>query len=221
MLDQSIIIETNNTKVIKKKYHEIKGITKWIIAEFPFIQLLYPFETNPWKRMTREYTFFSNPPRNIKTPKILRYDPQNLEIIREYIDGKEIKLSEEEAMLIGKKLAKLHEDNYCLGDTKPSNFLIVDKDLYVIDAEQAINNCYEDAYKLWDALFHLFAVNLIFYWSSKKDIELYTDSLLNTYLDNVSKKYDYSSIKSTINFFSILNPLLGSRIRKILFSRTN
>jgi tRNA A-37 threonylcarbamoyl transferase component Bud32 len=217
MLSQSIIIEINGKKYVKKSYGEIVGITKWIIANFPFVQLLYPFETDPWKRMVREYLFFVNPPRAVRTPIIIGYYPNELVIIREYIDGKKIMLSTDDAVRLGEKLAEMHNENYCLGDTKPSNFVVLNNELYVIDAEQAIKECYEDAYRVWDVLFHILAVSITYTGAPPREISNYTEDFLYSYVKKSPKALDYASIRRIIRFFSSINPLFGAKVQRILF----
>lgn len=219
MLNQSEIIEMDGVKVVRKRYGELKGIVKWLIADFPFLQLLYPFETDPWKRMTREYTFFANPPKRVKTPRVLRYDPKALEIIREYIEGRDIEVSEADATLVGEKFAEMHNQNFCLGDTKPSNFKIQGNELYVIDAEQAINYCYENSYKAWDVIFHLMSINPSSLGGPLKEVESYADFLLNSYFDKLGEPPKYFTIQNVVSFLLLINPVLGSRVRRILVTR--
>lgn len=220
MLSQSTIIEINGKKYVKKSYGEIAGITKWVIVNFPFIQLLYPFETDPWKRMIREYSFFINPPRTVKTPKILEYNPNELVLIREYIGGREPSLNGEDAVMLGEKLADIHNEDYCLGDTKPSNFILLNNEVYVIDAEQSIKECYEDAYKIWDTLFHLLAVTITFTGASPRRLSNYAEDFLHAYLKKYPKALDYGTIKRIVWIFSLINPLFGTKIQRILFEKS-
>lgn len=216
MLDQSVIVHINGRKAVRKRYGEVRGLIKWVIAGFPLVQLLYPFDTDPWVRMAREFRFFSSPPKGVKVPKVLELDPKKIEIVREYVEGREISCNSlEDSSALGELLAIIHEAGYCLGDTKPSNFLISGDEIYVIDAEQATAECVEERYKLWDLLFHLFALSYARPNAPRETLNAYSEEFLHSYFSSRSRKFDYSSVKDVVGFFYVLSPHIPSKLRSL------
>ncbi|WP_338600244.1 serine/threonine protein kinase [Sulfolobus tengchongensis] len=143
---QSRIIKKDDGLYVQKCYMTIFGIKWYFISTFFWN---YPYVADPKERFTRELDFFLDKWKDIVVvPKLIDIDAKELCITREYIDGDEI--GEENIEIVAKGLREIHDTGYVLGDTKISNFVIVNKSKFaVIDAEQSFrsNNSY---YKAWD-----------------------------------------------------------------------
>ncbi len=152
-ISQTNVIEKNGKRVVVKRYNRPIGLLKWIAVALPPLVSYYPIETNPLIRMIREESFFTKPPENVYTPKIISVDYERLVIEREYIPGKPLNPSSiNDARLLGETLASIHNQNYCLGDCRVDNFIKSTGKVYVVDAEQSITRCLKNDYKVWDFL---------------------------------------------------------------------
>ncbi|MEM1625702.1 MAG: serine/threonine protein kinase [Sulfolobaceae archaeon] len=140
------------------KYYDTLMSIKWyfIVSAFK----VYPFVSSPKERMKRELNFMTyNWKDKIFVPKIIDFDFEKFILYREYIDGRELK-DQEDYELLGSSLSVIHNNNFVLGDTKISNFLIDKynkKKLYVIDAEQSLQ-LDSPKYRSWDLLVLLFFI---------------------------------------------------------------
>ncbi len=149
VISQVEIMEVSGSKYVRKRYDKEVGIFKWLPPSL-MLKELYPFTLNPKERLLREVAFFSSKWDVFNVPKVIRYDIEKLELIREYVDGKVISLRcYDEAELLGKAMAEIHSKDYALGDVKPTNFIIRNARLYVIDAEQSVSKATLNM-KCWD-----------------------------------------------------------------------
>lgn len=144
--------------VTVKRYKDIRGI-KWGVLNLWSLKNA-DFTINPAERLYREFrasrelrTF------GLVTPEIIAvFFPQTLSVTRfitgkdlskveaSYLDGKTEKLTP--IFSFGRDLAIMHNNGYCMGDTKPSNAIYSDEDsrIYFVDLEQA----HPDGNKTWD-----------------------------------------------------------------------
>ncbi|MHC1586708.1 MAG: hypothetical protein ACXQTV_04110, partial [Candidatus Hecatellaceae archaeon] len=60
---------------------------------------------------------------------------------------------------LAKILASLHREGWCLGDPKPSNFIIGNGQIYIIDCEQAVKT-QNETYRVWDLVSSFFLLRL-------------------------------------------------------------
>ncbi|RLI35158.1 hypothetical protein DRO53_01940 [Candidatus Bathyarchaeota archaeon] len=158
VLEQVEIVERNGLKVVVKRFSDIQGL-KWI-GLIPF-KSFYPFTFSAAGRLERECNFLTQPHSQIKTPKIYRVDWERKILEREYVEG--VKLSDIDVLEAAEKLAKilasLHREGWCLGDPKPSNFIIGNGQIYIIDCEQAVKT-QNETYRIWDLVSSFFLLRL-------------------------------------------------------------
>ena len=149
VISQAEIFEVSGRRYVRKRYDKEIGIFKWLPPSL-MLKDLYPFTLNPKERLLRELNFFSNKWSKFYVPKIVSYDLSKLELVREYVDGSALTFRySHEAEALGIVLGEIHSKNYALGDLKPTNFIIKDSKIYIIDAEQAITNASLNI-KCWD-----------------------------------------------------------------------
>lgn len=158
LLSQSRIMEKNGVKVVIKKYDRESGFIKWITVKTASLMVpIYPYTFSPRERMRREVEFFTRRPGNVNVPKILEVNNDKLYIVREYVDGEVFSptFKPDYWSLLAEALYRIHRDNYVMGDSKYTNFMIKDRSqVYVIDAEQAIYS-EEEIHRAWDILVFL------------------------------------------------------------------
>jgi len=136
---------------------------KWLIS-LPTL-VFYPYSINPKTRFFREVNFFTEWSKKkhpvIKVPKILGMDYSRLIIVREYIKGRTAyDIGLDGFLPLFEALAFIHNEGWVLGDTKPSNFLLDDKNhVFVIDAEQAIRSNNVE-FMAWDLAILLLVTNV-------------------------------------------------------------
>ena len=163
LISQTRIVERGGEKIVVKDYSKPMGLIKWMITLFPPISTYYPFETDPLERMLRETRFFETPPRGVGVPRVLRVDPQELVMEREFIEGQTYYDNpREHSYHIGRTLGEVHRQDYCLGDTKPDNFVLSPSGkVYIVDAEQSLLKCEFEEYKTWDIMVFLAFLYLV------------------------------------------------------------
>ncbi|WFO74513.1 hypothetical protein J4526_05345 [Desulfurococcaceae archaeon MEX13E-LK6-19] len=158
---QTEIIKIGNKKYAKKKYTKELGIIKWFIIKSLSIPVsIYPFVFNPRERMRREIDFFDNMYRKILVPKVIEVNWDKLYIIREYVEGHILNLRHDVKTWseVGTTLHKVHNEDYSLGDSKVTNFLVSKNNtVYIIDAEQAIASSATN-HRIWDIIVFLATV---------------------------------------------------------------
>ncbi|KYH38549.1 MAG: Mn2+-dependent serine/threonine protein kinase [Candidatus Hecatellales archaeon B24] len=184
VLDQTVIVERDGVKLAVKKFSDLPGL-KWILS-LPF-KALYPFTLSACERLKREYTFFKGEHEKFKTPKVYLVDWKEKILEREFIEG--VKLSEadvvEAAGILASTLAWLHREGWCLGDSKPSNFILKNRTVYIIDGEQAVRNSSEN-YRVWDLAFSLFSLG-----ASKP-----LDTMMDSYDMKILRRFSHSYLKA-------------------------
>lgn len=183
IISQSEIVTVNGVKYVRKRYAKEVGIMKWLPPVL-FLKPIYPFTLEPKERLQREVKFFSMSWRSFHVPKILKYDINKLEILREYIAGDVINYkSINDVETLAKVYAEVHSTGYSLGDVKPTNFLKDEKgNIYVIDAEQAVKSEGVDA-KSWD-LIATVLLSSYTYIANMTGFKNFLKSFLKGYLDN-------------------------------------
>jgi len=126
---------------------------------------------------------------------------KNFALLEEFIEGDEI--NEENIEIVAKGLREIHEVGYVLGDTKISNFVIVNRSkLAVIDAEQSFksNNLY---YRAWDlVVFFLFLSYKIVNINHFQEV---AKRFLDEYMPDKSIAKEFFDIKN-INLMGLYPP---------------
>jgi len=209
---QSYLLKENNSKYVVKRYDAVTSI-KWYFIVPTF--RAYPFASRPSERMRRELDFMTYKWHGIvSVPKIIDFDLDSFTVYREYIEGSEVK-ELQDFKLIGRALRIIHENNFVLGDTKPSNFLI-DREkerVYVIDAEQSLESDLTK-YKSWDLLVLLFFIAIEYVYDIKKFEEI-SLIILETYEPIPEIIKGILSIENT-PLLSFFPPLHLEYLRKII-----
>jgi tRNA A-37 threonylcarbamoyl transferase component Bud32 len=150
---QSKIIELNNSKYVVKSYASEHGILKWYLVALGNIPIQkFPFVHDPVKRMEREVSFMRRADCFSK-PEIYIVDYKEVKIVRSFINGVVYGFNAPLNIhsLVARELGACHEAGWVLGDTKISNFIVGDGEVYIIDAEQAIDK-YNHEFAAWDLL---------------------------------------------------------------------
>jgi tRNA A-37 threonylcarbamoyl transferase component Bud32 len=163
LLDQTDVKLVDGNKVAVKHYTKPSGLIKWLILNFPPIPFYYPLTLDPEERMKREIAFFNSEIVGVFRPKIYKINWEKIFMEREYIEGREISLeSIEDIEALGRTISKIHSASFCLGDTKPENFIVSNEKVYVIDAEQSLERCPKKKYIGWDIML----TALFIFWSN-------------------------------------------------------
>jgi tRNA A-37 threonylcarbamoyl transferase component Bud32 len=179
LISQTEIIEREGRKLIVKKFTKEIGLIKWIPPAIIF-RATYPFSLLAKERFRREVRFLTNPWTRFKTPRIVEVHEEELTIVREYVDG-EILNYRRNLPLLATALAEIHMKGWALGDVKPTNFIVSSREeLYVIDAEQAVDSG-NTSHMSWDLMLTAFFAAYAYLF----DLEGYKKALkvfFNTYL---------------------------------------
>ena len=210
VLEQVKIVDKEYGKVIVKKFLDLSSL-KWLIS-LPF-KPFYPFTLLAEERLKREHEFFTSNHSNFKTPKVYFVDWKGKTLEREFIEGE--KLSEvdiiEATENLAKTLANIHKEGWCLGDSKPSNFIRSCKEIYVVDGEQAIRS-FNKSYMVWDL------VILLLFLSFYKPLKATVNYM--EILHRFSEKYlevggDLKILNLTLKFLDILK-VKGQKVKLFL-----
>jgi len=184
LISQAEVITFEGRRAIKKVFTSEVGIIKWLPPTLLF-RPVYPFTLDPRERFKRELNFFnlgaSGKWSAFSTPKVLSVDESSLTLIREYVEGDLIDYKKD-IKLLAAALAEVHSKGYVLGDVKPTNFIIGNGNLYIIDAEQAIESVSAE-HRAWDLMLSTFFMSYIMLW----DMPTFKDlirAFLKYYLDN-------------------------------------
>jgi len=205
LIAQVEVVQYQGKKYVLKKFTKEVGVVKWI-PPIVFFRINYPYTLIPKERFERELKFFNTEWRKVETPKIIESDPENLIIVREFINGRSLSY-EKDAEKLGCVLAHIHESNWALGDTKPSNFLVDNQqNLYVIDAEQSIQTS-KPLHKAWDLMLTAFFAAYRFLSNPDRYSEV-LKKFFDSYLDT-GGSYEILQELTTAKFsgLAILMPL--------------
>ncbi len=132
-----------------KRFRDVKGM-KWGILNLWSLRNA-DFATNPLTRLFREYRGIRHFRKfGLHTPEVLAVFLSQRMLVTRFVVGKDLSkiqseyLSEESSNLapfekFGNTLAILHNNGYCMGDSKPSNAILCDSDseIYLADLEQS------------------------------------------------------------------------------------
>jgi tRNA A-37 threonylcarbamoyl transferase component Bud32 len=141
--------KAKTVSVAVKRYQDVKGM-KWGVLNVWSLNSAN-FTTNPMERIFREYRA-SRKLREfgLNTAEVLAVFLDQKMIVTRFIVGKDLSKLESEYLddesddltpfeMFGKDLAKMHNNGYCMGDTKPSNTILSSDNskIYFTDLEQA------------------------------------------------------------------------------------
>lgn len=158
LISQTYVSEHRGRKVVVKNFSHSMGVLKWAVFGVLY-RLGYPYSVYPLSRMKRELRFFlclNGSAGRILTPTVITFDMDKRIEVREFVDGTPLNpaASDKHARLLGEALGELHKSGWCLGDTKPSNFIYRDEEdrIFVIDGEQAERLSHEARFRSWDVI---------------------------------------------------------------------
>ncbi len=116
---------------------------KWIVAAGLSLPI-YPYRLDPRSRLEAEYSAVCRMlDLGLPVPEPLLIDPRGLRAAYEYIPGTplhQVIASNPETPLIAEAaalIARIHSHGWVVGDTNPSNFIVVQDAVHLVDLEQA------------------------------------------------------------------------------------
>jgi Kae1-associated kinase Bud32 len=201
-------------KITVKNFADLRAL-KWVVLNM-WALLSKRFDMGQTSRLQREYSALRRlRGLGFKTPDILAVVLDQRLLVTEYIEGVDVgqllpkALSgDDEAMnavrLYGEALGKVHQEGYTLGDTKPSNTILADGAIYLVDLEQATRN--ND--RGWD-------IAEFIYYSSKltideKAVRHLAKEFLNGYLKHGTKESVKESLK--FKYLAPFQPILAPNV---------
>lgn len=184
---QSKILIVNDKTYLIKDYATELGILKWYMVILPsFTIKKYPLRPEPLERLKREVAFMRKTRDCFNKPEILLVDYGKLKLVREFIRGEiySYKAPSRVHYEVGHNLGICHASGWALGDSKITNFIYRDDKVYIIDAEQAINECNLE-YAAWDLLVLISTILIDGYgvamWADHFNLKV-VDNILEGYL---------------------------------------
>jgi tRNA A-37 threonylcarbamoyl transferase component Bud32 len=211
---QSKPFEVNGFKYVLKNYTREAGIVKWmVVRSASSVFRVYPYVSDPFKRMEREVEFLRASLPGVQKPAIIIADWKGISIVREYVEGNIVSpLDPATYREVGRLLASIHSGGYALGDAKYYNFLAGEKSTYIIDGEQALHTD-NPRHKAWDI--GVFLITASYGFINAKSILQpkrylnYVDEMLSSYREvNPDYMEVFSGFKSLLirNIATLLTP---------------
>jgi len=214
----SIEDKNHKLKVVIKNFSDIKAL-KWIFLNI-WTLLSKRFDMNPMSRLYREYSAMRKlRDLGLNTPKVISIILDHKILVTEYIDGPDLaKLimgfftgNERNLNTVrqyGQELGKVHSAGYTLGDTKPSNILVSNNKIYLVDLEQMGQN----NEKGWD-------IAEFVYYSSKFTLDsdkagILVEEFLDGYLSYGRKEWVKESLK--IGYLTPFQPMLAPNVSRTI-----
>lgn len=216
LVSQSRVVETPYGRRVVKDYSRPMGVAKWVLGLLPPASIHYPYETSALGRLLREERFYTRPPRGVRVPRVYEVDYRRTVMVKEYIEGTPLSVpGEREAGVLGDALGRIHSQDYCLGDTKPSNFLKTrEGQVAVIDAEQALTGCGDEEYKDWDTVLLMV---FLYYADPLTPPARYGDAL-SSLLDAYMRHRDFGrrSLERVHSLLLLLPPNYAGVVKRLL-----
>lgn len=144
-------------RIAVKRYQDVKGM-KWGVLNIWSLNNAN-FTIDPMQRMFREYIAYRQLPEfGLHTPEIVAVFLDQKILVTKFVDGRDLSKHETEYLnnesdnlipfkLFGRALGVMHNNDYCMGDTKPSNAILSDDSkIFFADLEQAQRH----GNKIWD-----------------------------------------------------------------------
>ncbi len=156
-----VVDRESGIKMVVKSFSEYTS-AKWFLIS-PTVDLMTLIDIRPkilpQTRFWNEYRYtIELRGRGVYTQRILYIDPWSLTMLKEYIEGEPLSSYASDRASIGeaieifmRTIAEIHSNEICLTDTKPDNFIAVDKGetAYCVDLEQA-GRCRRYSHMAWD-----------------------------------------------------------------------
>lgn len=211
--------------VAVKRYKDIRGM-KWGVLNLWSLKNA-DFTINPIERLCREFRASREfRTLGLATPEIIAvFFPQILtaskfirgkdlsKVEASYLDGRAEELYP--ILSFGRDLAIMHNNGYCMGDTKPSNAIYSDDDyqIYLVDLEQS----HREGNKTWDlAEFIYYSVRFTLKEDrARKLISAFVQGYLEKAEDNRPVE-DAGALRYRAPFQAFIAPNIMSAIRRDL-----
>ncbi|ACL10969.1 Mn2+-dependent serine/threonine protein kinase [Desulfurococcus amylolyticus 1221n] len=208
---QTSVIMVGSKKLVVKEYGREVGLIKWFMVNLSSFSIkMYPFVLNPRNRMEREVAFLKTSTPGFSKPSLYIVDYIGKRIIRGYVEGEKLTytMPVEVYRLLGELLGRLHCSNWAIGDTKISNFIHSGGEIYIIDAEQAIETRNVEHF-IWDLIVLI----------STLAISCYTNCILNqnTYLDRLQGFIKGYLGSTCIPMETLSNIMLSDDVKILLY----
>ncbi len=206
------------TTFVVKHFSDVRSL-KWALLGIWALSAR-KFSLSPLSRLHREYhASLKMREIGVKTPRIIGVAPDERIVIKEYVDGDSL-ASFIDRILNGKSndttfiksyaevLAKIHRDDFTLGDAKASNAIIHRGELFLTDLEQAT----EGGDAAWDIAEFL-------YYTAK--LSLKTEGMAriaNSFLDAYREEnggYALSRARS-LRYVAPFQPFLAPNMTKLI-----
>lgn len=214
-------------KIVVKSYGVEKSYAKWFfIKTFSLPAKLYPFAMNPYERIKREVYFTEKNLEEGIVPRIILVDWIGKRVVKEYINASTFDLTNlVRYEFVAKLLSRIHDKGFALGDSKYSNFLVKDHELFLVDAEQAIetNNV---NFMFWDLIVFLSTcmTKLIYGCHKREGLESILEAFLNRYVEQSCRAVEVMesirNVKYRLATYTLIpypfNIKLVSMIREII-----
>lgn len=217
LVAQSEVRDLGGTRVVIKRFTSEVGLLKWLPPAI-LLRASYPFALIPKERFRRELRFMEfSDWRGFRVPKILSADENELVVTREFVEGYPLRCDRHtDAARLGSVLGEIHSKGFCMGDVKPTNFIVSDDVPYVIDAEQSTP--FREDLGSWDLAVAAFFIAFTSYMDTEKFRDLF-EEFSKSYLNHGGSKSSYCDILSPrnavmITFMPLPNILMLSEVRK-------
>ncbi len=209
---------SKETSVIVKNYTDVRSL-KWTLLGV-WASQARKFSTGPMARMDREYGMTLALRREgIAVPQVLAVAPAERILVKQFVSGPTLASMINDQMkgtddgsgsvsAYGSLMGRIHSSDIALGDTKPSNVIVSDDDLYLTDLEQAFHG----GDKAWDVAEFL-------YYTAKLSIrEEAMKRVASSFLDSYAKAGDSATIQKARGpkYFGPFRPFLTPGMAKML-----
>lgn len=206
------VVEVDGQKYVIKSFKG-KSELKWYmlgIAGRP----IKPFETNPIKRMYNEYSgSIMLKSAGIKVPTVYSVSVRKKVLVKTFIQGVSLLdvikrfTGKNEELIIFEEVARtfkeMHDAGYALGDSKPENFLVSGKEIYIIDLEQFKEKA-DTEDEGWDIAEYIYYS--LFFIKDERLAKLFIESFRKGYGESKEVYEAACSQKFSLPFLIMLRP---------------
>jgi tRNA A-37 threonylcarbamoyl transferase component Bud32/predicted nucleotidyltransferase len=203
---------------VVKRYSDIRSL-KWALLSI-WAFTARKFSMAPLSRLHREYfASLSLRRRGVKSPKIVGIAPDERVLIREFVEGPLLSdvihrlLAGSSSGLIsvenfGRALAAVHKAGFALGDSKASNVVIANGEVYLTDLEQAL----EGGDMAWDI------AEFLYYTAKLSSKGGGMEKLARTFLDAYKKENGKDAISKarSVRYLAPFQPFVTPNMTKLI-----
>lgn len=196
------IIDLGGLRLVVKEYGREPGVLKWAFIKASTLPFqMYPFETSPFNRLTREVKAFKSL-RGFMTPRVILVDYRDILLVREFVNGSnDSQILDQHVEELGLALSIVHNQGFSLGDSKVDNIVFnpETEKWFIIDGEQVVESATPQT-MIWDLLLFLSSYLLLTIERSPRrllDFRRRMLLFLNSYLENIGARKDLSNAART------------------------